>query len=390
MVRSLPEPRGGGPAPGGQGLVRRAGSLARRRPWPVSVLLATIFLALLPGTGADAQATRTLRIFPSPVVVAPGESVEVSAWFCRLPTSGDAFGADGQPGTDDDACEKVKVGWSVEDARIARARPQQAVTTRVTGRRDGLTTLTASYQATSTSSFVTRIGVDVAEPLEATVPDADAGDGAVPTIQGLPVGLFIQPGFVVLAPGDSQIFTAHLCPILDGDPRGPDGVPGTRDDLCRPFAVTWSVLGDPPVGTVEPVEGYHTAFTADGEAQRDTAFVSFEGAGRRTAAAEGEAPEGATTPGSADTMSGTLHGASGPKEGDASIVVDRNAERRPERRLGDTDGDGDVDELDFVELARHFLSEGGDSAYDPASDLNDDGVIGFSDLDILIDIYESA
>jgi len=343
-------------------------------------LVFTLALALLPAAAVNAQATRTLRLFPSPVVVAPGESVEVTAWFCRLPEAGDPFGPDGTPGTDDDACQRVRVAWATEDQRVARARPQRSTTTTVTGRRDGLTSLSATYQATSTSSFVSRIGVDVSEPLpDATTDDADAADGAEATAPDVATGIVLQPEFAILAPGDSQIFTAYECAFV-GNPRGADGIPGTSDDLCRPTEVRWGVLGEPPAGSVDPSEGYFTVFTAAGQVASNSAFVAFV-VEERPAMAESRltaAEEGQTTPGSS-SATGAVSASKGQLTAVASLQIDQNAEPRPQRVPGDADGDGEVHLEDLAYITALLGTRTGDPGFDPGADFDDSGFIDFAD-----------
>lgn len=338
-----------------------------------------LLLAFLPSSVATAQPSRTLRIFPSPVVVAPGEAVEVTAWFCRQPPSGDVFGADGTPGTDDDGCETVKdVSWAVEDQGVARVKPAKGPSVRVTGRRDGLTNLEASYQATSTSSFVSRVPVDVIEPLSATTPDDTDAEAAERPGPGVPAGVVVQPGFAVLAPGDSQVFTAYLCPFLDdSDPRGADQMPGTADDFCRPIEASWRVLGEPPVGTVDPADGYFTVFSAD-DAEEETGFVSYDtsddGTGRRTAVTEEGTGQGPST--------GAVLAMVLDQEGGASVSIDPDAQPKLPRVPSDVDGDGVVDLDDLRSLGKYA----GDPGFEPDADFDGNGAIDLADLSVPLDV----
>lgn len=74
--------------------------------------------------------------------------------------------------------------------------------------------------------------------------------------------LVVWPDFVEVMPGDQQVFTAYLCPLdVDGNwDAGPDGVPGTSDDLCFPVTAAWSVEGD--IGAIAPTTGGSTTLTA--------------------------------------------------------------------------------------------------------------------------------
>ncbi len=68
---------------------------------------------------AEEQASpRDLAIFPAPVKLTVGESQVVTAWTCT-PGADPAFGADEEPGTADDGCQRVKADWVLEDESVA-------------------------------------------------------------------------------------------------------------------------------------------------------------------------------------------------------------------------------------------------------------------------------
>ena len=88
------------------------------------------------------------------------------------------------------------------------------------------------------------------------------------------VGALAQPGVALAEPltiyprdmtveqGNTQQFKAFFCDV-DGDGQanvGPDGIPGTADDLCTPVAVNWLLFGS--VGSLSPASGTQTTFLA--------------------------------------------------------------------------------------------------------------------------------
>jgi hypothetical protein len=306
---------------------------------------------------AVAQPDRLLYIHPEPSVLERGQSVEVTAWFCRVLPGGDDFGADGNPGTDDDRCERARATvWKTEDPTVARVRPRRGASTTITGRREGLTTLEARFQATSTAAFARLVSVDVREPLPEPGPGEPEPDaGPVP---GLDVTIVVDPPVAVLAPGDEQLFVAYVCPLLgDVDPRGRDTVPGSLDDFCRPAVATWSLAGEPVLGSLDPKVDVVTRFHADAD-EDETGMVGRVGQGSLS---------------QTSTMSNTIRADIGGQQGGAGIVVDPNLTGSDAPKKGDVDGDGDVD-LDDISAVVKRRGQPAASGDDPA-DLDGDGRI---------------
>jgi hypothetical protein len=68
-------------------------------------------------------------------------------------------------------------------------------------------------------------------------------------------GLTVTPNATNLFAGSTDSFSAWDCPRdANGYPdAGPDGVPGTGDDLCQPANTDWGVRG--PIGSMDPTTG---------------------------------------------------------------------------------------------------------------------------------------
>lgn len=328
-------------------------SRPRRARYLLASLLAVMAIAV--GAPVVGQSDRLLYIDPAVRSIAPGESIEISAWFCRRLDGGQDFGPDEMPGTDDDRCQRARrTTWSTGDARIARVRPRRGATVTLTGRRDGLTTLEASFAATATATFVRRTNVDVQEPL----PDAGRGDEPSDGDPGVDVTVAVDPPFSVLPPGGEQVFVAYVCPLIgEGDARGQDMVPGSADDFCKPAVAVWNLFGEPILGTLDPDVGVATVFRADDD-DEPTAFL------------------GATDERPSTTMSNTIEVDVGGVRSGASIIVDPDAPEATGPRPGDVDGDGDVDRDDILSILERLgdRTEPGSSA-----DLDGDGMITFID-----------
>ena len=359
----------------------------------VLATLAALAGVVLAGPAAVGQPDESLRLFPIPPVLAGGESIRVEAFLCPLE---EGFGVDGVPSTDDDGCEVAnKAKWSVDDPKVARVSPKQGPATELTARADGESTLIARFEASRSLSFESRVPVRVAAASDDATDGRPAGDaeaaddgeadaGAEPggepaegppgRSEDLPVAIVIHPVFAVLPPDSDQVFVAYVCPLPDErDPRGPDMLPGSEDDFCKPVVAEWSVLGDPPPGTVDPEQGIFTVLhTAGGEP--DTAFLS---SGARVAQSEG-------------TLSGVVQARVGDQVGGASLGVAAEAPDVPPFTFGDLNGDGVVDLTDASHIMVAYGSLEGQPPYEAAADLNGDGDVDSVDLEIWLEYFDRS
>ena len=182
-----------------------------------------------------------LVIFPSTDALPAGATQTFAVFRCPDDGSGAGpdLGADGIPGTADDACIPVTGAWSV-NGNIGAVDPPTGHTT----------VLTASVPS---GSFGESGEVVVTDGLETAT---------APVIVTAPTRLVVHPVDVTLTAGETQTFEAFRCLLdADGQPAlGADGIPGTADDSCIPVTGSWTVDGE--IGTVDPVSGHTTTLTA--------------------------------------------------------------------------------------------------------------------------------
>lgn len=101
----------------------------------------------------------------------------------------------------------------------------------------------------------------------------DVGPDGIPGTSDdlcVPNPVVVYPSSSRIGAGESQVFTGWSCPLDDFDNPdvGPDGVPGTSDDLCTPADAGWSASSG--IGSVSPATGSTTTFTAVAVAPGET------------------------------------------------------------------------------------------------------------------------
>ena len=84
---------------------------------------------------------------------------------------------------------------------------------------------------------------------------------------------------------------------------------GTSDDFCTNADATWNVLGDPPIGSLAPTQGFFTVLDAEDD-QDETALLASIGGTIRLAQS--------TTQGSSGVISAIV----GDQAGGASALID--------------------------------------------------------------------
>jgi hypothetical protein len=203
--------------------------------------------------------TGPLVVTPAAALVSPALSYDITAFDCPVDVNGNPeLGPDGVPGTVDDLCqENTSATWT---------------TTGPIG------SLQSTSGATTTLDPQLPLGLSVTSgQVIATVANGTAV--SIITVQSSDVGpLVVIPAIVTTSGGALVGFVAYNCPLdAQGIPDvGPDGIPGSNDDLCQlDESVGWTVTASgggggsapqsagpaEPIGTVDPTTGSSTTFT---------------------------------------------------------------------------------------------------------------------------------
>ncbi len=214
-----------------------------------------------------------LSISPSSATLDVSQTQTFSAFDCPTDANGNPDpGPDGVPGTSDDLCtSKANTSWQVQGS-IGTVSDASGPTT----------TLLPFLPAGSVSETGQVVASDGAFSAAANVTVLAASP---------PQALAISPQSSTLASGSSQAFSAFDCPLdANGNPDpGPDGVPGTSDDICTPKANTsWTTQGG--IGTLSSSLGASTTLAAanlaPGETRSGLVVASTPGSGTASASVD--------------------------------------------------------------------------------------------------------
>jgi hypothetical protein len=209
---------------------------------------------------APSTAPQVLVLEPTNSTLTAGDTQPFSAF--SGPAGAD-YGPDGIPGTDDDLYDPVSVDWSTS-GQIGTVSPS-------TGQSTTLTSALPTGSVKETGQVVATL---------------DRKTAAADVTVDAPRVPIVEPASAELVTGDTDLFTAYSCPFIgSGADFGPDGIPGTDDDLCEPGSADWSTNGQ--IGTVSPATGSSTTLTSPGlppgGVEKGQVVATFDG---QTAAAD--------------------------------------------------------------------------------------------------------
>lgn len=234
-----------------------------------------------------------------------------------------------------------KAKWSVEPTKGLRFNPKKGSSTLVETRQPG------SYEISARQAGVvgsTTLQVNEPPVREATGPSSDE------------YRVYISPDEVELAEGQTAVFTLWGCTLGPDGRLGPNDMPDGVDDACVELDILELNVDEGAPASIGGPVGSRFALTIE-------PFPEDVGTDRVFIGAQAVTEFGGIVP---------------------SIVARRGEQIsefvESDRLLGDADGDGDFDADDQLAVFDAFYF----ARYDPAFDVNEDGVLDRADWDALI------